>query len=204
MKKSMIIAAACIVLSAPAVHAQSPRLPAGDPPRLWIHASGVMYTTISSFVDPGSDSRWVFDEPAFGGGIGVQREFGTGLMLGLDATYTSVKYQRTDLNASTIIASGNAGLGSAMVTGRFAYGGGSDIGIYLSGGAGTLAYKLEDLGSWNADFAMRAGTGIEYRFAPNKAVALEWLRMWAYHEKEELGGDTQRPSMLRLNVRLGL
>jgi hypothetical protein len=207
MKKNLSIAALLLLLAVPRVHAQQPQQPVADPraPGIWVHASAVMYTTVSSFIDPGSESRWIFGDPAFGAGIGVQREFGTGLLLGIDATYARVEYQRTDLAAQTVVGEGNAGIASGMVVGRFAYGGGGNVGIYLSGGLGTMAYNLEDLGSWNADFAMRAGTGIEYRMDDRKAVALEWSRGWAYHEKEDLtGGDTQRPSMLRLNARIRL
>jgi hypothetical protein len=208
MKKSLSTVALFVLLVVPRVHAQQPQpQPVDDPraPGIWVHASAVMYTTISPLVDPGSASRWRFGDPAFGIGIGAQREFGTGLLIGVDATYAQVDYERSDLGASTLLAEGTAGIATGMLIGRYAYGGGGNIGIYLSGGLGTMAYRLEDLGSWNADFSMRAGTGIEYRMDDRKAIALEWSRGWAYHEKEDLAtGDTQRPSMLRLNARIKL
>jgi hypothetical protein len=90
-----------------------------------------------------------------------------------------------------------------MATGRYGYSGGGDIGFYLNGGIGTIAYRLADLG-WNADFALQAGTGLEYRFGRATAVALEWGRTWGYHEKEGLGGGNQTHSALRLALRFGL
>ena len=62
---------------------------------------------------------------------------------------------------------------------------------------------IEDLDGWNADFALQAGTGLEYRFGGNKAVALEWGRTWGYHEKENLSGGNQTHSALKLALRMG-
>ena len=37
-----------------------------------------------------------------------------------------------------------------------------------------------------------------------KAVALEWSRLWGYHEKEDLGGGKQNLSVLKLLGRIAL
>jgi hypothetical protein len=173
-----------------------------QPPATWVTAYGLMYTSLSGMRDPGSSSRWVFDDAAFGGGASVQRQIGQSLRLGIDGSLARPKFERRDLTTDLIIDSGTASIATAVATGRYGYSGGSDIGFYLAGGIGTIAYQLGDL-DWNADFALQAGTGLEYRIGANRALALEWGRTWGYHEKENLGGGNQTHSALRLGMRFG-
>ncbi|MEX1183377.1 MAG: outer membrane beta-barrel protein [Gemmatimonadota bacterium] len=200
MTKSIIAAAALLLATAPAASGQVRDAPS----RTSISAGPVMYTTISSIVDPDSDSRWTFDDTGFGFGAGVQREFGQGLLIGVEGTYATTRQERSYLDTDVVFESGDAAIATGMLTGRFAYGGGGTVGIYLTGGAGTIAYKLDSLDGWNPDFALRAGTGIEYQFAVGKGIALEWNRIWGYHEKEDLGGGRQNHSVLKLLGRLAL
>lgn len=174
-----------------------------EPPDTWVSIYGIMYTNVSNLNDPGSDSEWVFDDNAFGIGATLQRQVGQSLMLGIDGSYARPKYERHVLDSNVIVASGTAAIATAMASGRYGYSGGGDIGFYLQGGIGTVAYNLEDLDGWNADFALQAGTGLEYRFGGNKAVALEWGRTWGYHEKENLSGGNQTHSALKLALRMG-
>jgi hypothetical protein len=169
----------------------------------WVTGYGLMYTNIARFYDPGTQSDWVFDDNAFGFGLGLQREFTGGLLLGVDVSLARPAYERRLPNANLAIpgATGTASIGTAMATGRFAYGGASDIGFYLQGGVGTIAYNLEDVGEWNADFALRAGTGLEFRMSPTRAIFLEWGRIWGYHEREGVGGGAAQHSALRLGGR---
>jgi hypothetical protein len=162
-----------------------------------------MYTGISGLVDPGTQSRWVFDDNAFGIGASVHRQAGQSLVLGLDGSLARPRYEQQPLDTGVgDTISGTASIATAMATGRYGYSGGGDIGFYLNGGIGTVAYKLSEL-AWNADFALQAGTGLEYRFGGTKAIALEWGRTWGYHEKENLGGGSQTHSGLKLALRVG-
>jgi opacity protein-like surface antigen len=177
-------------------------------PRTWFVGFGQMYTNIARVQDPGrateTASDWIFDDNAFGFGLGLQREVGQGLLLGVEGTWARAAYERR-LPGSSVpvaLASGDADIVTGMFTGRFAYGGGSELGLYLTGGLGTVAYRLEDIGEWNADFALRAGTGLEYRFARSRAAFLEWGRIWGYHERDGVGGGSAQHGALKLGVRL--
>jgi opacity protein-like surface antigen len=202
MKKTTLLAAALCVAAASAAapaHAQAPA-------QNWVNVYGLMYTNLTAFHDPGTTSDWAFDDNAFGFGLGLQRDFGQGLLLGADFSLARTAYERRAPGTRLVLpgATGDASIGTAMATGRFAYGGGGDLGFYLSGGIGTIAYNLPDVGEWNADFALRAGTGLEFRFAPARAVYLEWGRIWGYHERDGIGGGAQQHSALRLGGRFGL
>ncbi|MBR9988819.1 MAG: outer membrane beta-barrel protein [Gemmatimonadetes bacterium] len=192
--------AAALLGSASGVEAQ--RQFGTQPPKTWAGVYGLMYTSVSGMRDPGSQSRWLFDDAAFGGGAFVQRQVGQSLRLGVDGSVARPKFERRNLTTDLIEASGTASIATAMATGRYGYSGGSDIGFYLAGGIGAVAYQLGEL-DWNADFALQAGTGLEYRFGGNKALALEWGRTWGYHEKEDLGGGNQTHSALRLGLGFG-
>lgn len=191
----------CTVASTTA-HAQA----RGTTSRTWIAAYGLMYTNLSRFFDPGSDSDWVFDDNVLGLGAELQREVTQGLLLGADFSVAWPEYERRLRGESTAIedASGKATVVTAMANGRVATGGATQLGFYLTGAIGTIAYRLEDIGEWNSDFALRAGTGLEYRMAPSRAGYLEWSRIWGYHEKEGLGGGSAQHSVLRLGLRFGL
>ena len=195
------VTAAGMVLAPRSAHAQ--RQFGVEPPDTWLSVYGIMYTGVSNLNDPGSNSEWVFDDNAFGIGATLQQQVGQSLMLGIDGSYSRPEYERHVLDTNVIVASGTAAIATAMASGRYGYSGGGDIGFYLQGGIGTVAYNLEDLDSWNADFGLQAGTGLEYRFGGSKAVALEWGRIWGYHEKENLSGGNQTHSALKLALRVG-
>jgi len=199
MKTPVLAALAAALLGAQTAAAQVPA-----PPKTWISASGAMYTSTSPVIDPTSNSRWIFDDNGFGVGAALQREFGQGLIIGVEGTWAKTKYQRTDLETQQTTPQGDAAIATAMVSGRFAYGGGGPVGIYLTGGAGAISYNLDDLDGWNSDFALRAGTGIEYMMRRNLGLALEWNRIWGYHEKEDLQAGRQNHNLLRLTARYGL
>jgi opacity protein-like surface antigen len=199
--KSIIMTA--LLLAATAASAEAQRPAATGAPKNWASVYGLMYTGISSVQDPDSESRWVFDDNAWGLGARLHRDVAQGLLLGVDASFARPAYERRSLDTGGVVASGTATVASAMANGRFAYGGASQVGFYLTGGIGTIAYQLEDLDGWNTDLALMAGSGLEYRFQRSAALALEWGRIWGYHEKEGLGGGSQRHSMLKLALRLG-
>lgn len=202
MKKTILTAATLLVCGVSMVEAQM--RPAAAAPRTWISAYGQMYTSLAGFFDPGTESDWVFDDNALGLGLGLHRELAPGLMLGVDATFARPAYERrTTGNNPQVTGSGTASVGTAMATGRIASGGGADLGFYLTGGIGTIAYNLEDIGEWNADFALQAGTGLEYRMGRGRALNLEWGRIWGYHERDGIGGGAAQHGVLRLGLRFG-
>lgn len=209
MKNSFVrvalITAMTVSCAAAASDVEAQRQFGSEPPKSWISAYGLMYTGVSGLRDPGSASRWVFDDNAFGIGATFHRQIGQSLMVGIDGSLARPKYERRSLEVDELVlGSGTASLVTAMASGRYGYSGGGDIGFYLAGGIGAVAYRLEDLSGWNPDFALQAGTGLEYRFGGgNKALALEWGRTWGYHEKEDLGGGSQTHSALKLALRYG-
>jgi hypothetical protein len=202
MRNAITGAVLSLLLGAHAVEAQV-RAPG---PRTWGVVYGQMYTNIAGFHDPGTVSDWAFDDNVFGLGVAAQREAVPGLVLGADFSLARTDYERRIAGTRTVLpgATGTATIATAMATGRIAYGGAGVLGFYLNGGIGTIAYHLEDVGEWNADFALRAGTGLEYRMAPARALFFEWGRIWGYHEREEIGGGAQQHSVLRLGARFGL
>lgn len=201
MKRSLVLALGLLVTVAATAAAQV-RRPDLEP-RTWVSAYGLMYTGIARFHDPGTGTDWVFDDNAFGFGADLHREVTTGLLLGVDLSMARPQYARRAPNTQVTVASGTATLGTAMLNGRISYGGLPELGFYLTGGVGTIAYYLEDLEDWNADFALRAGTGLEYRIARRQSLFLEWGRIWAYHEREGVGGGAAQHSVLRLGGRFG-
>jgi hypothetical protein len=205
MKKSILLAAALCVAAVTIAEAQARPQARGVSPRTWISANGLMYTNLARFYDPGTASDWIFDDNAFGFGAGAHHEFAPGLLLGLDASFARPAYERRRPGGNQISgAQGTATVATAMATGRIGYGGGADLGFYLTGGLGTIAYNLEDVGEWNADFALQAGTGLEYRMAAARSIFLEWGRIWGYHEREGVGGGAAQHGVLKLGVRFGL
>jgi hypothetical protein len=205
MRTTTLLAAALVLFGHAAAEAQA--RPAAAGPGNWLAAYGTMYTNISRIQNPGTSSDWVFDDNAFGLGVIAQREFAAGLIIGADFSLARTDYERLQPGTTVVVepgATGTASIGTAMLTGRLAYGGAAQLGFYLTGGIGTVAYRLEDLGEWNADFALRAGTGLEYRMAPARALFLEWGRIWGYHEREGIGGGRAQHSNLNLGVRFRL
>jgi opacity protein-like surface antigen len=200
MRTVLLLALAFCLAGATAAEAQM-RRPAVTP-RTWAGAYGLMYTGMGSFYDPGTDSDWVFDDNAFGLGIELLREVASGLQIGADFSLGRPQYERRPRSGQAALA-GRATVGTAMASGRIGYGGGGELGFYLSGGIGTVAYYLEDLEKWNSDFALRAGTGLEYRMRPNRGLFLEWGRIWGYHERDGIGGGAAQHSVLKLGLRLG-
>jgi hypothetical protein len=202
MRRSIPAALLLLLVTAAAVDAQA----GGPAPRTWGVVFGQMYTNIAGFHDPGTASDWVFDDNAFGFGVAAQHEAVQGLILGGEFSLARPAYERRVQGTSVALpgATGTATLATAMVTGRIAYGGSGDLGFYLNGGLGTVAYHLEDVAEWNADFALRAGTGLEYRLTPARALFFEWGRIWGYHERNGIGGGAAQHSVLKLGLRIGL
>jgi hypothetical protein len=201
MKKILLVALVLLAGRASLVDAQMRRAgAAAASPSAWVSGYGLMYTGIAGFRDPGTASDWIFDDNAFGFGADLKFEVTTGLLLGVDLSMARPRYARRGPGTDV---TGTATVGTAMLDGRISYGGLPELGFYLTGGLGTIAYYLEDLEEWNADFALRAGTGLEYRVARRQALFLEWGRIWGYHERDGVGGGAAQHSVLKLGLRFG-
>lgn len=157
-----------------------------------------IFSGLDAIDDPASGT-WTFGDNAFGLGATVQRRLAPSLTLGADVSYARPAYERRFDEEE--MSSGDAQLLTAMLTGQLGYGGAGALGFYLTGGAGVIAYHLQDVGGWNADFALRGGTGVEYEFQRGRALFLEWGRIWGYHETEGVSGGKATHSVIRLGTR---
>jgi opacity protein-like surface antigen len=202
MRNNLLLVTIAFLFAAPAALAAQVR-PLGSGPGTWVSAYGQMYTGMDGFEDPDSDSRWSFEDNTLGVGVGLLRQFGQSVLIGADLSFAKPEYEAEHLTIQDSTATGSATVGTAMLLGRVAYGGSAQLGFYLTGGIGAIGYDLEHLDGWNTDFALRAGTGLEYRFQPSGAVFLEWGRIWGYHEKEGVSGGRVSHSQLKLGGRLG-
>jgi opacity protein-like surface antigen len=203
MRTSLIVGLAFTLIAAATLTAQMrPRLTA--PPN-WVSVYGQMYTGMGTFEDPDSDSRWEFADNSFGLGAALQRQFGQTVLLGVDLSLARPDYEARRLSGPDTVSkiSGGSTVATATLLGRAGYGGASDLGFYLTGGLGTIAYKLEHLDGWNSDFALRFGTGLEYRYRPSGSLFLEWGKIWGYHEKEGVSGGRVTHTVLKLGGRFG-
>lgn len=195
-----MLAALVLTTAALPLHAQIRDIPM--PNRNWAGAWAGMYTGVDFVFDPGTDSGWYFDDPAFVFGVGLERELSQGLLIGVEGSYAATDFERRADNE--LLASGDANLITALATGRLISGSGGPISFYLKGGIGAFGYKVPDPAETNFDFALSSGAGVQYRLRPALAALFEWNQYWAYHEKEGLStSNTGRHSMLRLGVRAG-
>ena len=197
--KKIIVAAALATAFATQANAQEPL------PKLWITGYAQMYTSLAEFEDPGTSSRWEFGDNTFGFGAAAHYDVSPTITLGLDLGYAAPEYERRDTaDSAALIGSGDAQVFTLLATGRMVSGGSGDLGFYLTGGAGAIAYRLDEFGDTNTDLALRAGTGLEYRWGATRRIFLEWGRLWTFHEKSGLSGGRVQHSALQLGARFGL
>jgi len=198
MKRSAAIAACALLAATLPLQAQRP-----DAPRAWVSAWAGLYTRVDAVGDPSTSSTWHFGDYAFSYGAGVEYEVAPNLLLGAETSYATTDFDRAQ--NGVIAALGSANLISAFATGRLRYGGTNKLGGYLKGMAGAFGYRTPDPDATDFDFALATGAGVEYRFWPHAALALEWNQIWAYHKKGEIQGDnTGRHTLFRLGIRAGL
>lgn len=170
------------------------------PPRTWATA------WVGGYLSPGTvadaSGRWNFGS-SFAGGLGLHRQVGQGLALGIEGSFAPAAYERSDAGG-TLLGEGDASLITGMLTGRLQTGGGGAFGLYLTGGVGAFIYRLPELDRWDPDFALKTGAGLEYHPASDKALFLEWGRYWTFHQKEGVSDNTAKHSELRAGVRFGM
>lgn len=193
----LLSALACLAFATPAA-AQFGTVKA--PPKTWITGS------VGGFLNPGSvpDASGVWDfGTAFGGGLGIHRQIGSGLAIGLEGSFAPAKYELRDASRA-VIGKGNANLVTGMATARLYNGGAGPLGMYLTGGAGVVAYGMKDLDRWDPDLALMTGAGLEFRPSQRSALFLEWGRYWTFHQSDGVKNNTVNHSQLRAGLRFGL
>lgn len=173
-----------------------------DPPDTWVSGWLGGYLGTGGVDDGASNSFWEFGN-GFAGGLGVHRQLGSSLVVGIDASIAPLSYERrADGNDGELLDEGSAKLASALATARLKYGGGAGFSMYLTGGAGTLAYSMPGLG-WDPDLALMTGAGLEYMTSPRQALFLEWDRYWTFHSSGGVDENTVKHSKLRIGARFG-
>jgi hypothetical protein len=193
-RASMVALVASLAFGAPAAAQFRTVKPA---PARWASLWVGGYTDLGRVED--EEGTWRFGS-SFGGGAGVHWRLGQSLLAGADLSYTPADFESSD---GVTVAEGDGRLISAMATGRLRYGGGGDLGFYLTGGAGTFIYDLPDLDRRDADLALLGGAGLEYKFHESRALFLEWGQLWTYHQSEGVENNRARHSHLRFGGRLG-
>ncbi|HEX7119176.1 MAG TPA: outer membrane beta-barrel protein [Longimicrobiales bacterium] len=170
-----------------------------EAPRTW--ATG----WVGGYLSPGrvsdASGNWDFGS-TFAGGLGLHRQVGRSLVLGIEGSFAPAAYERTDKDGA-LLGEGDARLVTGMVTGRLQTGGGGNFGMYLTGGAGAFVYGMSELDRWDPDLALKTGAGLEYRPSVDKALFVEWGRYWTFHQKEGVRDNTTKHSQLRAGVRIG-
>lgn len=198
MKTAAVISMlACLAIATPASAQFSTVKP---PPKTWITGS------VGGFLDPGSvpDASGVWDfGTAFSGGLGVHRQIGNGLVLGIDGSFAPAKYELRDA-ANAVTGSGKASLVTGLLTGRIYTGGMGPMGMYLTGGAGVMAYEMKGLNRWDPDLALMTGAGLEYRPSQSQSLFLEWGKLWTFHQSDGVKNSTVNHSQIRAGIRFGL
>lgn len=199
MKAAVLVSAfAVLALSTPAA-AQFRTVQKA--PNTWVTGWVGGYMSPGSVVDAES-GKWDFGS-SFAGGLGLHRQVGRSLVLGVEGSFAPAAYERLDLDTNEVLGSGNARLVTGMLTGRLQTGGGGGLGMYVTGGIGAVVYGIPDLDRWDPDLALRTGAGMEYRPSHNRALFLEWGQLWTYHQKEGVRDNTAKHSQLRAGVRFG-
>lgn len=194
---ALIAALACLTFATPAAAQFGTIEP---PPKTWITGS------VGGFLDPGSvpDASGVWDfGAALGGGIGIHRQVGQGITIGVEGSFLPSKYELRDSNRS-VIEKGSASIVTGLATARLNTGGMGPLGMYLTGGAGVMAYGMKGgLDRWDPDLALMTGAGLEYRPSQKRAIFLEWGKFWTFHQQEGVKNNTVNHSQLRAGVRFG-
>lgn len=198
MKTAALLSTLALLLAATPASAQFRTVQTA--PKTWTSVWLGGYISPGSVADP-STGQWDFGS-AVGGGLDVHRQVGNSLTLGIETSIAPADYEiRSKEGALT--NEGRARLATGMLTGRLRYGGSTNFGMYLTGGAGAFMYGLSDLDRWDTDFAFKTGTGLEYRPSRTKALFVEWGRYWTFHQKEGVRDNTVQHSELRAGLRLG-
>lgn len=200
MKKAAVLVAAFAVLGA-ATPAAAQFRQVTKAPNTWATA------WVGGYLSPGrvhdASGNWDFGS-AFAGGVGLHRQVGPGLALGVETSFAPAAYERTDAATGELIEDGDARLVTGMLTGRLRTSGGGNFGMYLTGGAGAFLYGLSGLDGWDPDLALSTGAGLEYRPSINRSLFIEWGRYWTFHQKEGVRDNTTKHSQIRAGMRFGL
>ncbi len=199
MKKAAVLVSSLAVLGLTTPAAAQFRT-VQKPPQTWATAWVGGYLSPGRVADAES-GNWDFGS-TFAGGLGLHRQVGRGLVLGLETSYAPASYERSDAEG-TLLGEGDARLVTGMLTGRLQTGGGGNFGMYVTGGAGAFVYGMPELDRWDPDLGLSTGAGLEYRPSVNRALFVEWGRYWTFHQKEGVRDNTTKHSQLRAGARFG-
>ncbi|HEX7089855.1 MAG TPA: outer membrane beta-barrel protein [Longimicrobiales bacterium] len=201
MKAAVMLSAVALVAFAAPADAQFSKPQAAR--KTWVTGWVGGFVNPGRIYDPASSSTWDFGS-AFSGGLGLHRNFGDALALGIEASFAPARFERRDpASDNALLEDGNARLVTTMLTGRLRTGGGGAFGMYLTGGAGALFYGMPSLNRWDPDLALMTGAGLEYKPSANKALFIEWGRYWTFHQSEGVEDNSARMSQIRGGIRIG-
>jgi hypothetical protein len=191
---------ALLLLAATAVPAAAQFREVQPPPNRWASV------WLGGYIDPGrvvdESGTWTFGS-GFAAGLAAHHRVGQGLMLGVDLSLAQVPYERLG-PANLVVGSGDARFATALASGRLRYGGGGDLGVYLTGAGGAFIYHIPDLDRWDPDLALLTGAGLEYAVSRTGSIFLEWGRFFVFHQRQGgVAGNTARHSHLKVGGRVG-
>jgi opacity protein-like surface antigen len=173
-----------------------------EPPKTWVSGWVGGYLN-PGIVRDGQTGNWDFNS-AFAGGVGLHRNISPAVSLGIEGSFSPASYKRVD-NQAQHLGSGNARIMTGMVSGRLYTGGTDAFGMYVTGGAGAIVYKMPEIGRSDPDLALHTGAGLEFRPGRRQALFVEWGRFWTFHQKDGLVGNNDvRHQQLKAGVRIGL
>lgn len=211
MKATSTACAVCFALAGILADATTSAATAQVPsfqPRAYLSAWGGGYTSFGGFAEPESETNAFFNferDFAYGGGVHIVAS--PLVAIGIDGSYGTARYTRHDNASPEPTNTGNARVASALLSARLGAGGGRKVGIYLMGGVGAFAYDLQDeqeSDGWDADFALSAGAGLDFRLIPRLGLFVDFGQVWAFHPRDGDENNTANHSLVRLGTRLGL
>lgn len=201
MKTAVLISTLALLAAASPAAAQFAEVKPA--PKTWVSAWAGAHMSPGTVRDPVGDAQETWDfGSAFGGGLGVHRQVGQSLVLGVEGSFSPVAYEHTAVDG--VKTEEKARLVTGLLSGRLRYGGSDAFGMYLTGGAGAFVYGLPELGRWDPDLAVKTGAGLEYRPSLNRALYVEWGRFWTFHQKSGVKDNSTKHSEFRVGARMGL
>src|SRR5690625_5220815 len=140
MKAAVFLSTLTLLLAATPASAQF-RTVETDP-KTWTSVWLGGYISPGSVPDP-AYGQWDFGS-AIGGGLDIHRQVGNSLTVGIETSLAPADYEIRS-NKGAVTGEGRARIATGMLTGRLRYGGSTNFGMYLTGGAGAFMYGLSEL-----------------------------------------------------------
>jgi len=173
--------------------------------RIWLSGWAGGIVDIRGFSEEATNAFYRFDD-TIGFGAGIHRAMGGGPIIGIDVAFSRPSYERFDRNTAMPHSSGDARVAAGLASVRL-QGGGGILGVYLSAGAGVVAWDLDDPeleNGWDIDPALQLGGGVEYRAHARLRLFAEYGYWWIYHQKDEtVVRNTATHNLVRAGARVG-